>query len=263
MKNQSSILNNLGAVILAGGRSSRFHLNKVFLEIGGEPLVKHVVTAASKVTKDIVLTIGIDDREEDFRRVIPSWVKIAKDTSTKKAPILGALTGLESITSNYAAILASDMPFVSSDVVRQLHDEAHGFNLAIPYWSNGNIEPLYAVYDVGNAITVFRETIAHSDLRMHHAIKRLTSINYVPVENFRNTDPLLICFVNINLPTDLGLVHRILHDTQVRFGREDIQNPFGSEMVPDGTSWPDRNRSSDSYSFSRSCLGKGTVLACP
>lgn len=200
----------LGVVILAGGRSSRMGRNKVFLEIGGEPLIRRVVRVASEVSREIVVTIGIRDRVEDFTSILPKWVSVARDTNEDKAALFGVLTGLEYIKVDYAAVLAADLPFVSSEVVKRLHREAEGFDLAIPSWSDGNIEPLYAVYKVSSALQVFEEVVKAGEVRMRDVINRLKRVNYVSVEKFRDVDPLLRCFLNINTPEDLRKVEDML-----------------------------------------------------
>lgn len=201
---------SLGVIILAGGRSSRLKHNKVFLNIRGEPLIKHVVQVASEASKNIVLAIGKQDREEDYTSILPRWVNIAKDITEEKAALFGILTGLKAIKTDYTAVLAADIPFINSEVIRRLHREAEGFDLAIPSWPNGDIEPLYAVYKVSTALRVFRDVVKAGRIRIRDAIEKLERVNYVSVEKFRYADPSLHCFLNINTQADLDLVEDLL-----------------------------------------------------
>ncbi len=205
-----SVHGSLGIIILAGGRSRRMNCNKVFLEIRGEPLIRRVVRMASEVSRKMVVAIGMQDRVEDFTSILPEWVSVVRDTNEDKAALFGVLTGLESIKADYAVVLAADLPFVNPEVIRRLHREAEGFDLAIPSWSDGDIEPLYAVYKVSSARIVFKEAVRVGEVRMRDAIKRLKRANYVSVEKFRDVDPLLRCFMNINTPENLRMVEDVL-----------------------------------------------------
>ncbi len=206
----------LGVIVLAGGRSSRLKVNKVFLNIRGEPLISGIVRVASNVTDRIVVAIGSQDDEEKFAEVLPGRVKIAKDTTEEKAALYGVFTGLKAIETDYAAVLASDLPFVNSEVIRMLYYESRGFDLAIPRWPNGDIEPLYAVYHVSTSRDAFSDAIENGEVRIRDGIKRLEKINYVPVERFRSLDESLHCFLNINTATDLEKVNNILCKERIR-----------------------------------------------
>ncbi len=201
--------NSLGIIILAGGKSSRMKSNKVFLNILGEPLIKRVVNEASKVSNKIIVSIGRNDNENDFTSILPKWVKLAYDKADIKSPLNGMLAGIEIIKTDYVLILAVDIPFVNADVIKRLQIEANGFDLAIPLWPNGNIEPLYAVYNVPISINVFRESLKKDEVRIKDVIQKFFNINYVPVEKFKDKDANLNCFININTPKDLRYTKKI------------------------------------------------------
>jgi molybdopterin-guanine dinucleotide biosynthesis protein A len=200
---------DLGVIILAGGTSSRLKSNKVFTTIRGEPLIIRVVRASSEVSQNIVVAIGKKDKEEDFK-ILPSGIRVARDTRNKKAALYGALTGFRATPTEYAVVLAADLPFVNTEVIRILHHEAKGLNLAIPRWPNGNIEPLYAVYRVSAARGSFDSAVEEGAVRIKDAINRMGNVNYVPVKRFQTADPSLRCFVNVNTEADLEEAESIL-----------------------------------------------------
>jgi molybdopterin-guanine dinucleotide biosynthesis protein A len=207
-----SIPSSLGAIIIAGGKSSRLKVNKAFLKIRSEPLISEVVRVTSAMTKNIIVSIGSQDQEEKFADVLPSWVKIVKDTKDEKAALYGIFTGLRFIETDYAAVLAVDLPFVNIEVIRMLHREAEGYDLALPAWPNGDIEPTYAVYRVSTSRKAFHDAIEADGIRIVHAINRLGKINYVHVEQIQSVDRSLHCFINVNTKADLEKVKKILHN---------------------------------------------------
>ncbi len=215
-ESNSEKFRNFGVIILAGGRSSRLKVNKVFLNIRREPLISEMVRVASEVAENVVVTIGNQDQEEKFSEILPSWVKIARDSTEEKAALYGVLTGLKSIETKYTAVLAADLPFANPKIIRILYREAEGFDLAIPRWPNGDIEPLYAVYRVSAAQKAFSETVESGVVRMRDAINRFGKINYVPVEQLRSADKSLHCFINLNTAADLERVKAICRQRRIR-----------------------------------------------
>ncbi len=202
---------SLGAIILAGGKSSRMKSNKVFLKINGEPLLMHVVRETSKISDHIIVAIGKDDKEEDYAYILPKSVKIVHDKTETKAALHGMLTGLEAIETDYAIILAVDTPFINANVIKQLQFEAQGLDIAIPTWANGNIEPLYAVYNVATTLWVLKKAVNEGEIRIKEVINKLKNINYVPIEKFKDSGANLNCFFNINTPEDLKRAKQVLN----------------------------------------------------
>lgn len=210
-------------IVLAGGKSSRLRVNKVFLNIRGEPLLSEVVRVASDVTESIILAIGSGDDEEEFAAILPGRVKIVKDTAEEKAALYGVFTGLQAVETDFAVVLAADLPFVNSEVIRILSYEARGFDLAVPKWPNGDIEPLYAVYRVTSSRKAFSDAIEAGGVRIRDAIDRLEKVNYVPVDRFLQVDKLLRCFINVNTKADLEMVTTILQEEPNKSGRTSVR----------------------------------------
>jgi len=206
--------NDFGVIILAGGKSSRMGLNKSFLKIGSESLIERIVEFASKVSNNIVITIGKNDKTSDYSSILPRWVRVEKDSNQNKAAIHGVLTGLETINAKYAAVIAVDLPFANAKVIEILKESAVGYDLAIPYWPNGNIEPLFAVYHVSSALKAFRGAVNDNKIRLKDAIERLEKVNYVNVDKFREIDANLYCFININTPNDISSVKEIFNSIE-------------------------------------------------
>jgi molybdopterin-guanine dinucleotide biosynthesis protein A len=185
--------------------------NKVFLKINGEPLLMHVVRETSKISDHIIVAIGKDDKEEDYAYILPKSVKIVHDKTETKAALHGMLTGLEAIETDYAIILAVDTPFINANVIKQLQFEAQGLDIAIPTWPNGNIEPLYAVYNVATTLWVLKKAVNEGEIRIKEVINKLKNINYVPIEKFKDSGANLNCFFNINTPEDLKRAKQVLN----------------------------------------------------
>jgi molybdopterin-guanine dinucleotide biosynthesis protein A len=96
-------------------------------------------------------------------------------------------------------------------VIKQLQFEAQGLDIAIPTWANGNIEPLYAVYNVATTLWVLKKAVNEGEIRIKEVINKLKNINYVPIEKFKDSGANLNCFFNINTPEDLKRAKQVLN----------------------------------------------------
>ena len=101
-----------GALILAGGKSTRFGTDKAQAELGGRPLIAHVLRAASRVAGEVVVAIGRESCVDVYDKLLPSTAHIVKDRLRVKSPLVGILTGFQIMKSEYSIVLSCDIPFV-------------------------------------------------------------------------------------------------------------------------------------------------------
>ena len=191
-----------GALVLAGGKSTRFGRNKAIAELRGKPLLAHVTQTAARVAGEVVVAIGRESSVYEYKRLLPS-ARIVKDRFRVKAPLVGMVAGFQVMQSEYAAVLSCDTPFVREDILRLLFRKAIRADAAIPKWPNGEIEPLQAVYKVRLAIPAAKSALRLHEFRNVDMIKRLGKVTYVPVREIKRIDRRLITFFNVNRPMDL------------------------------------------------------------
>lgn len=197
-------------IILTGGMSTRFGVSKPFLPLCGEPLLSHVIRRALTFSDEIVLAIGMNDSPQRYGQFLSSRVKLSTDDSFLQSPLVGVLTGLRRVESDYSLVLPCDAPFVNQHVADLLFHKASGADAAIPRWPNGNIEPLHSVYSVARARSAAEETLMNGQLRVSEMIARLDYVVCVNVEELRGLDEDLLTFLNINTPEDLDRAEEVL-----------------------------------------------------
>jgi len=198
------------AIILAGGFSARFGLDKVFVELAGKALVLYVVDAAREVADEVLVVVG---NSEQRRRLLETGVtefNILIDKLHVKSPLAGALTGFEKARGETSILLACDTPLLSTDVLSLLLKLSSGYEAVIPRWPNGNIEPLQATYETKKVLVAADEALRNNELRVFDAIKRLRKVLYVPTEMLRKYDLELNTFENVNTLGDLRRVEGIV-----------------------------------------------------
>ena len=139
MKQKPNKVTDLGAIILAGGKSRRFGTDKAFYPYRGKPLIQTVINVVNKVTDNIII---ITNSPEKLNFV--SYPKY-KDLLPDCGSLGGIYTGLSFSNFKVNLVLACDMPFVSTECLNYLVQNTNGNDITVPYHNN-MLEPLCAVY---------------------------------------------------------------------------------------------------------------------
>lgn len=193
----------MSAIVIAGGDSSRFGQDKGLVKLGKKPLVLHLVDRLLDVVDEVIVVVNSDLQARSFAEGIQHKARILADDADVQTPLAGALAGFDSIHSDYALLLACDMPFVSPAVLSLLLDICVDRSAAIPKWPNGNIEPLHAAYHVEKATDAAAKALNQGKLDMRSMIAEMKGIRYISTLVLQQLDPKLRSFFNINTPADL------------------------------------------------------------
>ncbi len=185
----------LALLILAGGKSERWGREKALVEVEGKPLLLHVLERLGELSEERVVSCkpGVGLKLEG--------VRVVEDESEERGAVMGLISALPFVRSDYVMVVACDHPRASPLVMRRLAERAEGHEGAVPVWPNGYLEPLHAVYRTRSLLRAVRE--AGSERRLRKILEGL-DIVYVPVEEVRELDPQLDCFFNLNSPEDLS-----------------------------------------------------------
>ncbi|WP_248897879.1 molybdenum cofactor guanylyltransferase [Haloplanus halobius] len=136
------------AVVLAGGRSTRFgDEDKAVADLAGTPMIRRVVDRIAPAVDGVVINCRPAQRAAitDALDGVSLPVAFAEDDYPDEGPMAGMATGLRAVETEYAFVVACDMPFVDSDFVDYLFERAAGHDAAVPrpdQW----FETTHAVY---------------------------------------------------------------------------------------------------------------------
>jgi molybdopterin-guanine dinucleotide biosynthesis protein A len=191
------------AIVLAGGFSSRFSLDKGVLELANKPLIRHVVDAVSSVVDETIIVTSSQERVTQYAKVMTADVQFVIDLCGSNRPLIGALTGFGYAHGEYALLLPFDTPFVSKEVVSLLFELCLNRAAAIPRWPNCQIEPLHAVYQTKLALEAAKNAVTEGKLNVPAMIEKLRGVRYISTLVIQQLDPELRTFFNINTPIDL------------------------------------------------------------
>ncbi len=196
------------AIILAGGRSSRFGKDKGLLSLGGKTLVEHVREKMAGIAREVVITVSTKAQEEIYSRMFSSCF-VATDDRFHGGPLAGLYTGLKVVNGNKVAVVGCDMPFVSGDLLDLLFELCQGHDAVIPRWPNGYVEPFHSVYDTSHCLSATERALRMGRVDMRSMISNLRDITYFSTEAIRQMHVDLTMFVNINTRSDLEKARHI------------------------------------------------------
>jgi len=179
--------------------------------MGDKPLILHVVEKIIGIASEVVVVVGKNDEIEKYAAILPSQVTIVKDMVEGKGPLMGILTGMKKMHSEYTVVLPCDSPFIKKEVLGHLFSKVQGADAVIPRWPNGNVEPLHTIYKISSAISAAEVALEADELLILDMIKRLKKVVYLKTDKLRIFDQDLVTFFNINRPEDLRNAKDILN----------------------------------------------------
>lgn len=131
-------------IILAGGKSSRMGENKALMIIAGKRVIDRMIEEFTLVSEKVFVIAN-----DELSRINDSAI-ILEDFEPFKGegPLAGILTGLTAAKEGACFVVACDMPFASSKLVKQLEQKLTDKKLdAVVPVTDGQIHPLFAVYN--------------------------------------------------------------------------------------------------------------------
>lgn len=137
----SKIIQNISAVILAGGKGTRLAgLDKGLVELNGVPLVQHVIERIQPQVPEIVISAN---------RNIKTYEKLgfavyADDINDFAGPLAGILKALQQCKSEWLLAIPADSPFVPHDLALRLSQNIQDNKIAIPHDGN-HLQPTFAL----------------------------------------------------------------------------------------------------------------------
>ena len=163
-------------VIVAGGRSTRFgEADKAIAPIGGSPMIRRVADRLADAVGALVVNCREDQVDEIEAALVgfPHEVRIAPDPDPDEGPMAGIRTGLRSVETEYAAVVACDMPFVEPDLIAYLFERAEGHDAAVPRLDDGWFQTTQAVYRAAAMADACDSALARGDRRIVAAYDEL------------------------------------------------------------------------------------------
>jgi molybdopterin-guanine dinucleotide biosynthesis protein A len=189
-----------GAVVLAGGRSSRFGRDKLAELIDGRPLLDHAIAAAKAVATDIVVVAAPGAKHD-----VPDDVRLAHDPDAVEGPLAGLAAGLAALDPAVARLIvvAGDMPSLRPAVLQRLLDSVASGSDAAILGLDGDTPPLPLALRRRRAQAAVGALLDAGERRLR-AVSMVLDAEVIPAATWRLDDPTAATLRDVDMPGDLS-----------------------------------------------------------
>ena len=196
-----------GALVLAGGRSTRFgERDKVLAALAGVPLVRRVADRLSGLD-ELVVSCRADQTIAIERALSGTESRCVADPDPDGGPLVGVRAGLRALDTDYAAVVAADMPFVDPEFVSVLFARVAGHDAAVPR-HEGWLQPTQAVYRTDAMADACAAALSRGERELRAALDALDHVVVTESEIREHADPRT--FTNLNTRREFAVVERVL-----------------------------------------------------
>ncbi len=183
---------NITAVVLAGGRSSRMGRNKAFLKLGHKTMIETIVESLQKIFRNVIVVTNTPEKYTMLNQV--EFIQDIIDTKEKKS-LIGLYSGLVASKTDYVFVTGCDMPFVNIEFIKYMIESIKDEDIVVPFCYD-HYEPLYAIYGK-RCIPGFKELIEKNKFKIIDIFKNL-NVKEIQKSEIRKFDKNTLCFKNIN-----------------------------------------------------------------
>ena len=197
---------DLSCVVQAGGLSSRMGRDKARMPFCGEPLIERVLGRLAHVGSELVVTTSRPEElayleGRTFGGLRP---RVVMDVDGPAGAMRGIASSLAATRLPLVAIVACDMPFVSSELIGALAGrvKAEALDVCVPREERG-IEPLCAVWRRDTCAPVAQELLAADRQRIRCLIDCVRA-GYADEAQIVEVAGGMLCFENVNTPEEFA-----------------------------------------------------------
>ena len=195
----------VSAVILAGGRSSRFGRDKLAEPIDGRPLLSHAIDAVRPHATEILVVVAPGAAPAT---ALPEGVTLVHDPVAFQGPLAGLLAGLTAAREPIVLVVGGDMPTLVDAILEAMLAEldtpaAPDGAQAVVLEHDGRGHPLPMVVRREPALPAAERLIGAGERRLRALAETLTT-RIIPESAWRAADPDGLTLRDIDTPADLA-----------------------------------------------------------
>lgn len=185
------MIDDCTALILAGGRSSRMGRDKAMLPFGQTTVIQTLIDTLHPLFASTLLSVRAPRPELNLPQVC--------DATEAGGPLGGLICGLAEIRTNWAFVIACDMPMIRPAMIHLLATQrAHQH--AVVAIVQGHVQPFAAFYST-RCLPLLRTCFNAGQLGITSALQQLTMTCMDEADLIR-ADPGLNSFFDLDTPED-------------------------------------------------------------
>jgi len=187
---------DIDAFILIGGRSSRFGTDKAFYEIEGEPLALRASRTIRKAFPGISISFVASSEDQFGIKTDVLDGPLVFDIKKGVGAWSGLHAALHHSQADWTLVLACDLPFVTSQILRELADiRASDIDAVVPNQDERGLQPLCAIYRTEPSLRIVNESLTDEKAPPLQSLFKLLRTSILDVEEN--------ALRNVNTPADL------------------------------------------------------------
>ncbi len=186
------------AVILAGGRSSRFGRDKLAEPLDGRALLLHAIDGVAPLATEILVVAA-----PDATPTVPHGVTLVHDPAAFEGPLAGLLAGLRAASAPVAIVVGGDMPSLVGAVLESMLaalDEPGVDAVVLDH--DGRARPLPLSIRREPALAAGDRLFQAGERRLR-ALPEALATRTIPEATWRTLDPDALTVRDIDTPADL------------------------------------------------------------
>ncbi len=195
------ISNNIAALILAGGQSSRMGQDKALVTFEGQPLLQRMCQVAATCCQPIYILTPWPER---YQPVVSENVQFLLESHPGQGPLVALADGLAQIQAEWVLLLACDLPLLQPTIlqtwVNQLTWVPDSMLAVVPRQASG-WEPLCGFYRRA-ALKPLQEFIQQGGRSFQMGLTQ------IPVQPLTVDQSVAEMLFNCNTPDDLNRLEK-------------------------------------------------------
>ncbi len=190
------------AIILAGGKSTRFGRDKASTIVLGRSLLQRAIDSFAGLVDEYVVVRAVGQTLPSLATAVE--LTTVEDLYPETGPLGGIYTGLKTRLSPVAVVVACDMPLLQPALLRELLRLAPAHDLVVPM-NDGMPEPLCAAYSK-SCLGPIEAQLEAGVFKVTGFFEQLSPL-YIGPEQWRAFDPDGLSFQN---ESDLTRIEALL-----------------------------------------------------
>ncbi len=193
----------LSIVIQAGGESRRMGEDKALRPFLGRPLIQRVIARVQPLADELLITTNAPDPYKFLD------LSLVPDLIPGRGALGGIYTALQAAQGELVAIVACDMPFVSSRLLAAQHKMLADptIDAAIPR-TPGGTEPFHAIYRRSTCLPAVLSAIEADKWRVDAWFSKV-EIRWISPDETERYDPQRLAYWNVNTPEEFTQAEQI------------------------------------------------------
>jgi molybdopterin-guanine dinucleotide biosynthesis protein A len=188
------------AIVLAGGRSSRFGSDKLAESLDGVPLLHHAVRAVASTCDEIILVLARDGPMPDLPTGLGATTRAVRDDHEHPGPLAALLVGARDASAARLLVVGGDMPSLRPAVLDRLLRWSRGQGASLVTGGESQVLPLA----LDRAATIAEaDRLLRAGERALRALLTALELEPVPEAEWHALDPDGATLRDVDLPGDL------------------------------------------------------------